>query len=104
MPGAYGYRENYYALLVSILTNGSPEVAFLKMEGIFPVSGRHREDITPEDIRDMAILRVRDKLKLTELAEIYAMTDSEVCRRVKGYQRKLVQSEAEEPLIKKACM
>lgn len=74
----WAHKINYYALIVSILTKCTPELAFKKL-----LLGRVKNEFTEADYADMAKLRKRG-LSLKELSDIYGIDASSICQWTKG--------------------
>lgn len=82
MNGVY-LKENYYALILSILKRWTPEQSFLYLEtGENAGNQTVRKDITNEDVQDMISLQ-KQGFTYRQISEIYNASMDLVRRRIK---------------------
>lgn len=80
LPASQAVKINYYALVVSILGECIPEMAFEKLQSDEP--GNVKNQLTDDDWDDMAKLRLQGVF-YKELEEIYCLNKTTIYRKLK---------------------
>ena len=68
---------NYYALVISILRQWTPEQSFYYLENNEP----GKPEITKEDVKEMA--RLKEAMTYQEIGDIYGISDGAVYTRIR---------------------
>lgn len=82
---AFLLKENYYALVLSILKGWTPEQSFLYFEtGEIMRLSSIRKDITNDDVMDMVALRDQG-LTYKEIGDLYNAKKDMIVKRIDRY-------------------
>lgn len=73
-------KENYYALIISILLNEPPEASFQILER----GKRDKYVLSDSDTQDMIVFR-KQGLKYREIGEMYGLTECAAYKRIKYF-------------------
>jgi len=87
LPTEYSYRENIYALLLTVAYGVHPDIAMQSL-GVLPRQTPKRI-LTVQDVEDMIIMRDKEGLRLKEIGKYYNMSVDCVNKRIARHKKKL---------------